>query len=210
MGRKEELVAYLKTAVHLPIAGMDKFPLGGFNDLEQQFGTTDFTTLPGNPQYQQLVREGLILGYNEQRKYNGMPFGQHWGIDILSPAGTPVTAALGGTVIDTRTISDRRPEFFNFSYGNHVVLATKYNNWPIFMLYAHLGDLEHRFVPGQGVVRGGSLGVIGEGFTHENGGWPPHLHFQVATSVFGISAYAADLEALTINPEEIFGIRPKS
>ena len=210
MGRKEELMTYLQKAMHQPIAGMDKFPLAQFNDLEQQFGTTDFTTLPGNPKYEELVRRGMILGYNEERKYNGHPFGQHWGIDILSPPGTLVTAALGGEVIDTRSICDRRAEFFNFSYGNYVVLEAMYEKKPIFVLYAHLGDLEHRFEIGQRLARDEPLGVIGEGFTHENGGWPPHLHFQVATAVFGVSAYAPDLEALTLNPEDIFGIRPKS
>ncbi len=207
MAYKNELIDYVRPHIQQPVAGMERFSKGKFSDLVQLFGSTNLAMLPEDPRYQTLISQGMILGYGEERNYNGISYGHHWGIDVLSPAGTLVQAALDGTVVDCYSFGNLQPDFGGRTYGNHLVTQKMYRGRAFFTLYGHLADLQRRFKPGDSVKQGQELGVIGPGFTRENGGWPPHLHFQVATAVVGLSAYAGlELEKITVNPEEILGI----
>ena len=57
----------------------------------------------------------------------------------------------------------------------------------IYSLYGHLAidDLTHLEV-GASIARGQLLCHLGE--SHENGGWPPHLHFQLIRDMQGFQA----------------------
>jgi murein DD-endopeptidase MepM/ murein hydrolase activator NlpD len=121
-----------------------------------------------------LPTEG-ILSYLYPRR----PDHKHRGIDLPAPKGTPVYAALGGTVSHA---SDRWKQGFS-GYGRHVVIA---NADGTFSLYAHLHAVMVK--PGQAVAEGDAIGTVGNStFTEEDparesGG--PHLHFEVSESPY--------------------------
>ncbi len=201
----QELIALLSLHLQEPVRGMTKFPKGEFSDLVTRIGTTDLHALPGNALYEEIVQKGMILSYKEPRTYNGQFYGYHWGIDVLSPEGTAVFAADEGIVVDSCTISNLTEEFGGETYGNYIVTTKRYGTQDIFLLYGHLAHLDHKFSEGQQIAKGEQLGVMGKAFTVENGGWPPHLHFQIAKGIEGLWAYGGlELEALTVNPEIIF------
>lgn len=206
MNRKV-LTNYLAEIFQQPVKGMGNFKLGKFSEFVPAFGTTDLKSLPSIPAYVSLINNGLILGYKEPRMYNSEDYGYHWGIDIMSPEGTPVFAADDGIVLETVVISDISDDYSGTTYGNCIVLQNQYNENIVYTLYGHLANLEDRFCNGQAIKKGEQLGIMGKGFTVENGGWPPHLHFQVGLSFMGLLAYAGlELEKETLNPLEIFKI----
>lgn len=128
--------------------------LGNSFCITQYFGNTAFST--ANPQI-----------------YNGSG---HNAIDIGAPTGTPVEAALGGTVFGTGN-TDAAPGCYSF--GKWVVV--KHANG-LATLYAHLSSIQ--VTQGQTVSTGTVLGY--SGMTGYATG--PHLHFGV---------YAADAIQIT-------------
>ena len=113
----------------------------------------------------------------------------HLGVDLFVPAGTPVYAPLGGTVHSVGV------NVAPLDYGPTVVLrhelppaASSPGSPPaeFFTLYGHLSlaslvrpDASRRLRPGDAVPAGGLLGWVGP--RTANGGWPPHVHFQVCS-----------------------------
>ena len=98
----------------------------------------------------------------------------HLGIDLFMEAGTPVCAPLGGKVHSVALNGDE------LDYGPTVILAHRAGpDGPVFhTLYGHLGqDLPEYLEPGRPVEAGETVGTIGP--YPVNGGWPPHLHFQL-------------------------------
>lgn len=119
--------------------------LGNIWCVTQYFGNTSFST--ANPQI-----------------YNGSG---HNAIDIGAPTGTPVEAALAGTVMDTGN-TDSIPGCYSF--GKWVVI--KHSNG-LATLYSHLSSIQ--VTPGQSVSTGSVIGY--SGMTGYATG--PHLHFGV-------------------------------
>ncbi len=96
----------------------------------------------------------------------------HLGIDIWAPAGTEVFVPIGGTVhsfANNNNYSD---------YGATIILQHQLETVVFHTLYGHLSmaDLVN-MQEGKYISRGELLGHFGE--PHENGDWPPHLHFQI-------------------------------
>ncbi|UKJ08194.1 peptidoglycan DD-metalloendopeptidase family protein [Solitalea lacus] len=121
-----------------------------------------------------------IGGYDEYREiysrsehFNGTePRRLHLGVDIWGPAGTAVYAPLAGTVHSFKNNN-------NFGdYGPAIVLKHKIGNAVIHTLYGHLSlsSLEN-LEEGQKIEKGQKIAEFG--LDRENGGWPPHLHFQL-------------------------------
>lgn len=101
----------------------------------------------------------------------------HLGIDLFAPAGTPVFAPLEGRV---HAFTDNNaPQ----DYGPVIVLAHESKEHPTFYtLYGHLSrESLNGIKPGQGIEKGEWLAAIGS--PDANGGWSPHLHFQVITDL---------------------------
>ena len=97
----------------------------------------------------------------------------HLGLDLFAPPGTPVRAPLAGTVASVA--DNARPR----DYGPTVILRHETGEGLGFhTLYGHLdrATLEH-LTPGATIAAGDVLGWLGDASV--NGGWPPHLHFQV-------------------------------
>jgi 4-aminobutyrate aminotransferase-like enzyme len=139
-----------------------------------------------------IARTGAQIGlgrYDEARYFctspafaTGISFNAeyrtvHLGIDLFVPPGTPVYAPLGGTVYafaDNNTPQD---------YGPVILLQHSGENHPTFYtLYGHLDRESLNGISlGQRIEKGERLAAIGESRT--NGGWTPHLHFQIITNL---------------------------
>jgi hypothetical protein len=114
----------------------------------------------------------------------------HHGVEIENPSGTPVLAALDGTVVyagnDLQTPFSPWPDF----YGNLVILehdAPFYDPPRVYSLYAHLSSIEVEV--GNQVAAGQKVGEVG--LTGSASG--SHLHFE-------IRAVMDDYDSV-INPE---------
>ncbi len=102
----------------------------------------------------------------------------HLGVDFWAQAGTPVFAPLAGEVHSFQV----NPGSGN--YGPTIILF--HPSQGIYSLYGHLAeqDLEELSV-GMPIAAGQLLCHLGE--PNENGGWPPHLHFQLIRDMQGYS-----------------------
>jgi murein DD-endopeptidase MepM/ murein hydrolase activator NlpD len=101
----------------------------------------------------------------------------HLGIDFWTTAGTPVFAPIDGVVHSFQVNAG------SGNYGPTIILYHPKKNF--FSLYGHLAieDLVHLEV-GASVVAGQLLCHLGQ--STENGGWPPHLHFQLIYDMQGM------------------------
>jgi len=125
-------------------------------------------------------------GYNEKRSLykrraifkndNSPERDIHIGLDLWSPAGTPVLAALDGKV-----------HSFNYNagvgnYGPTLLLEHAVEEQVFYTLYGHL-SLESISGPaiGQTVKAGEQIGTLGDATV--NGDYAPHLHFQLIRNI---------------------------
>ncbi len=134
-----------------------KFLIGGYNELRALYGRSELFAANSN---------------NSQDPDKSEPRRLHLGVDIWGEVGTVVHAPLGGMIHSFA---------FNHHYGDYgatIVLLHQLDGLPFYTLYGHLSlkDLEH-ISAGQYVSRGAVFAHFGE--PHENGHWPPHLHFQI-------------------------------
>lgn len=104
----------------------------------------------------------------------------HLGLDLFVAPGTPVLAPLDGRVYGAAL--NARP----LDYGPTIVLehVVDEGRLTFYTLYGHLDAASvDALAPGQPIARGTCLGRVGD---HDvNGGWPPHLHFQVIADMLG-------------------------
>jgi 4-aminobutyrate aminotransferase-like enzyme/Ser/Thr protein kinase RdoA (MazF antagonist) len=97
----------------------------------------------------------------------------HLGMDLFAAPGTPIHAALEGVVhavaINTAPLD----------YGPLAILRhSTGDGLEFFTLYGHLErDTFDTLQPGRRIARGQQFARIGD--VGENGGWAPHLHFQI-------------------------------
>ena len=123
--------------------------------------------------------EFSIGKYDEVRPnlYNTELFGGernvHMGIDIGGPVGTPCMGFMDGEI-----------SHFGYNpaagdYGNVVITKHDIGGVPVWALYGHLdaASIEDKRV-GQLVESGDVIAWFGA--FEENGGWEPHLHFQLS------------------------------
>ena len=102
---------------------------------------------------------------------------RHLGIDVFAPAGTPVHAPFAGRV---HTVAyNANP----LDYGHTLILEHETDGGvPFYTLYGHLGgSLPDLLSEGDSVAAGDLIAHLGD--WPENGGWAPHLHFQVMTDM---------------------------
>lgn len=194
MKKSTQLLLNLTT---FPILGTD------FQSLDYQlldlsihnpaFETRDVTTYDGLDDYvQQFLKQHQAKvgygGYGEHRIFyqqsplfndgKTLPRCIHLGIDLWSPAGTPVYAPLDAQVHSFR-YNDQV-----LDYGATIILQHTLENQPFYTLYGHLtlASIQH-LKKGQTIQKGEPFTAIGA--RNENGGWVPHLHFQVILNVEG-------------------------
>jgi 4-aminobutyrate aminotransferase-like enzyme/Ser/Thr protein kinase RdoA (MazF antagonist) len=105
----------------------------------------------------------------------------HIGVDVFVQAGTAVYAPLDGVIHSFR--NNAGP----LDYGPTIILEHRLGGRPgdlppFYTLYGHLSPQSlESLEAGTSVSRCERIGTIGE--TADNGGWPPHLHFQIVTDL---------------------------
>ncbi|MCX7554338.1 aminotransferase class III-fold pyridoxal phosphate-dependent enzyme [Marinicella sp. S1101] len=111
---------------------------------------------------------------NSGKEYRTM----HLGLDVWLPAFSAIHAPLDGRIVGFKNNDNPR------DYGPTIILEHQYENGTFYSLYGHLAlkTLElHQL--GDEVKRGALLAWVGE--ADENGGWSPHLHFQIMHDMLG-------------------------
>lgn len=125
----------------------------------------------------------------------------HIGVDLFRPEETPVHAPFDGVVHSFCVHHDA------YDYGGCVLLEHAPEDGPVFWtLYGHLGhDSVGKLSVGQHVKGGEAFVRLGS--FEENGGWVPHLHFQVITDLLdmegtfpGVAAPAQLATWLSLSP----------
>ena len=170
------------------------FDLNNVNKKIVNFDKSSFLlkTNPSNKKLDNLVekflKKNIGIGlYKEKRKvYKSNHYisslnplkrrDVHLGIDIFVEKNTPIKSPLNGKVIILHNNN------FKYDYGPTVILEHKINNYFFFTLYGHLSKkCLKKLKVGQIVKKGEWIGEIGD--YKINGNWPPHLHFQIMTSL---------------------------
>jgi murein DD-endopeptidase MepM/ murein hydrolase activator NlpD len=97
----------------------------------------------------------------------------HMGIDIGAPLGTAVHAFFAGEIF---LVGNNEAEG---DYGYTVITRHVLGAAELYALHGHLSarSVEGK-APGRKLEAGEILGWLGD--RHENGGWNPHLHFQLS------------------------------
>ena len=146
-------------------------------DLPDNVLVHDFES---NNKFQDTSNSFSIGRYNEKRPnmYEGELFEKtnrfiHMGIDIGAPVGTPVKSFYGGEIFLLK-YNDQK-----LDYGYTIITRHKFEEQNIYALYGHLSksSLEHKHI-GQKIHPGEVIAYLGN--EEENGGWPPHVHFQLS------------------------------
>lgn len=126
-------------------------------------------------------------GYLEERFFytNKTLFGEgstarciHLGTDVWVPPGTSIHAPLNGK-IHSMAYNDKK-----LDYGYTILLEHQIGSNKIYSLYGHLNQWHvSRLVPSSFIPAGEKLCEVGD--YPDNGGWPPHLHFQLIYDLEG-------------------------
>ncbi len=122
-----------------------------------------------------------VGGYGEDRVVykRSKHFGQgpdarsiHLGIDLWAKSGTQVIAPFDATIHSFQNNANHG------DYGGTIILEHHIEGFRFYTLYGHLSldSLQHK-EEGMEVKAGDIFAQLGA--PTENGGWPPHLHFQL-------------------------------
>jgi murein DD-endopeptidase MepM/ murein hydrolase activator NlpD len=143
--------------------------------LPEEYEVRDFTTGNDSPSKYEFdigrydeIRPGM---YNTELFENSRFL--HIGIDIGAPVGTPCMAFDNGEI----THFGYNPA--DGDYGHVIITKHIVGDTPIWALYGHLNSesISNKKI-GQKVSRGEIICWMGD--KEENGGWEPHLHFQLS------------------------------
>lgn len=143
----------------------------------------------------EMKRCDVVLGlgrYDEPRLiYTGPafrpeddPLGEsrtvHLGLDLFVEAGATVLAPLDGVI---HSVADNARAY---DYGPTVILEHRLEDEPhvFYTLYGHLSRASIAgLTAGRPIRKGEPIAAVGP--CPENGGWPPHLHFQIILDMLG-------------------------
>ena len=146
-------------------------------DLPDDVHVHDFATPEGRNI--QTDCEYSIGKYNEERHgmYETALFDDnrfiHVGIDIGAPIDTPIKSFADGTIYSFGI----NPH--DGDYGPTIITQHQLNGTDVWALYGHLASRSLLgLVSGEKIYSGETIAWVGK--EEENGGWPPHLHFQLS------------------------------
>ena len=163
---------------HYPTLNIEGITFSTVINLGQNYEVYDFTggydegrelTSPfGVGKYDEL-RPGMYLGEQFQADQRNL----HIGIDLAGPAGTPVDAFYAGTIFK---LGDNA---LPYDYGPTIITRHIWLEQTIYALHGHLSkESLDIWKVGDSFESGSQLATLG---TKEvNGGWNPHLHFQLS------------------------------
>lgn len=95
---------------------------------------------------------------------------QHQGDDLAGPVGTPILAALDGTVVAAGATGEGP----GVGFENWVIIDSNVNGKPVSTVYGHMFSNGIRVKQGQQVKAGDHIADIG----NAGGSTGPHLHFE--------------------------------
>jgi 4-aminobutyrate aminotransferase-like enzyme len=135
----------------------------------------------------------------------------HLGIDLFAPAGTPVVAPLAGQVAYVGNID------LPLDYGGLLILSHETpGGQTFFTLYGHLDPTSLSALErGDDVELGTHIAELGAADC--NGGWAPHLHFQLLLDDFdllerfpgvALASQSRQWSQYSADPNRILGIDP--
>ena len=143
-------------------------------DLPEKYYVHDFTKGADNSPLEYSIgrydenREGMY----ESELFEGVRT-LHVGIDIGGPVGTPVHTFYDGVVFSQAYLPAKG------DYGNVIIIEYDFDGKKLWALYGHLNSASITHLKtGQKIKSGEIIGWFGD--KHENGGWEPHLHFQIS------------------------------
>ena len=138
--------------------------------IEQEMGDSGASVGIGRYGEPRLLYSSPLFAGDERRTI-------HLGVDLFAPVGTAVHAPLDGTV---EIAEDNAAPL---DYGPMVVLRHVTDDVGVFFtLYGHLSrESLLNLETGRRVAAGESFAAIGAASV--NGGWTPHLHFQLITDL---------------------------
>lgn len=103
----------------------------------------------------------------------------HLGLDLWEKAGTPVFAPLAGRVHSFQY--NDKP----LDYGGTIILEHQLQGLSFHTLYGHLSKDSLSGLQKRQPIRQGQE-IARFGAPEENGGWVPHLHFQIVIDIEGM------------------------
>jgi len=169
-------------------SSQDYFPidLSIRNSFWDQNDVSDIPTMDQFLEKQRSKKEKFIAhgGYKEQRALyrksarfqDGNVRDVHMGIDLWAPAGTSIHAIMDGKIHSFADNDDAG------NYGPTLILEHDVDGKKLYSLYGHLSksDMQDWEV---GVRFRESEQIATLGNPSENGGYSPHLHFQIMTTM---------------------------
>lgn len=102
----------------------------------------------------------------------------HLGIDIWAPAYTAIYAPIDGVLVGVKN-NDKYCD-----YGGTLILQHKFDSLIFYTLYGHL-SLESLEIHARETIIQAGTQIASLGNKEENGGWFPHLHFQIILDLQG-------------------------
>lgn len=115
----------------------------------------------------------------------------HLGIDVWCPAKTPLFAPMAAKVVSKNNLIAKG------DYGGVLILEHNIKEQIFYTLYGHLTYDSIPFNPGDQISAGEQIAELGD--WSENGGWPPHLHFQI---MFDLENYENDYPGVCFEDEQ--------
>lgn len=121
----------------------------------------------------------------------------HLALDLWTEAQTKVFAPLDGVVHSFKNNNHQ------LDYGGTIILEHRMGGAVFYTLYGHLSlkSLEN-LEKGKLIERGTCFAKLGE--PKENGGWPPHLHFQLIQDMLG---HEGDFPGVATETEAAFYLK---
>lgn len=174
---KEIHFPHKKTNRNIRPIEFDRFEFAPVVDLPESYEVVDLSK--GYDPEKLREYNAAVGGYNEKRNNmyispiykNGRNI--HMGVDFWLPAGTPVYSFYDGRVLFYRDNKNPR------DYGPTVITEHKLGSRHLYALYGHLNTKGiYELEEGQPLKKGEPIAEIGG--ESENGGWEPHLHFQLS------------------------------
>ena len=171
------------------------YPIMGPESVDKKYNKINLSTsnhqLPNDIDYDTLSEyiddyvqnqdaSYAIGGYLERRNLYGLsdhfstgePRDIHLGVDIWTYAGHRIYAPIDG-VIHSFAYNDQ-----HLDYGYTLILEHHTVHRSFHTLYGHLSsEYFEQWQIGTAIKKGNPIASLGD--RKENGGWPPHLHFQV-------------------------------
>lgn len=135
----------------------------------------DLVLDPKNPQVVAIGKYGEHRpGSYTTPQYQGeSPREYHVGIDLVASPGSPVFAFADGEIF-ANVVHDRA-----LDYGPTLITQHLIDGKPLWALHGHLAAISiSNWKVGTPIRRGEKLAEVGS--KAENGGWFPHLHFQLS------------------------------